>query len=383
MRVAYYIDDYPGCNLTDLDSLLKCLPNGSGIEMIFTHFCQIMSEPIELIGFPRERVGWNNSGGSVLKATIKAVADGIADTTLSRQSINEDRLSFVSFAMPLYETHFAIAVNRELSQLKNSYNSNYFTVSFSPILWALFLILSFVCIFLEAKYYRSGGFKYHLVASAAGLHAFLVVTYNAALQADFVRSVVPHIPYESLDDVAKGILKNDIQLLTGNTFNVIAKHLKTSPKENWKRLNEALHIRPIVNFGNTTANNCKEVARNHSFVMLDIDYEFQAKCVSELQNLQLVLLEHEPETTTAYVFSKNSKYLEKAVRNTEFLVAEYYKYQRRLLKSHQMMPTPMHSYSMIILLADIQKLFVFYAMSLVVMTAVCAIEILVAKLKSR
>lgn len=123
MRVAYYFDDYPGCHLTDLNSLLNCFSFGKGSDVIFAHLCQLMFEPIELFGLSRQRLDDpKKSGDNVLPPTLKAVADGIADTTMHLQSITEDRLKYLSFSMPFYETHLAIAMNRDLAQFYNSYD---------------------------------------------------------------------------------------------------------------------------------------------------------------------------------------------------------------------------------------------------------------------
>lgn len=81
---------------------------------------------------------------------------------------------------------------------------------------------------------------------AVALHAFFATAYSSALRADFVRSVVPHVPYKSLDDLTNGILKNKIDLATGDSFRIILEQLKKSPKPAWKKLNEALNLRPFV-----------------------------------------------------------------------------------------------------------------------------------------
>ena len=83
-------------------------------------------------------------------------------------------------------------------------------------------------------------------AFVLALHAFFATAYNSALRADFIRSVMPHVPYKSLEDLTNGILSNKIELMTGDSFRVILKLLEISPKENWKELNEALRLRPFV-----------------------------------------------------------------------------------------------------------------------------------------
>ena len=121
------------------------------------------------------------------------------------------------------------------------------------------------------------------------------------------------------------------------------------------------------------------MAANRSLVMLETDTNFQDACSSEQTQLQVIELKNEPASIAAYAFSKNSKYIEKALRITEFLAAEHLKYERSILMSQKMMPTPMRSYSLNILFADTYKLFISYALSLVFVTLVFFVEISVAK----
>ena len=64
--------------------------------------------------------------------------------------------------MPYHESHFAIAVNRQLVQLDTSYDNDFFISAFRPEIWAAFLALSFVCILLNLKLRKVGRFQYHL-----------------------------------------------------------------------------------------------------------------------------------------------------------------------------------------------------------------------------
>lgn len=161
MRVAYSFDDYPDCNLTDLNSLIKC----SGGDDTLTHFCQLMFEPIEFIGFSSDQVVGNRSLAGILNTNFQAVADGLVDTAIDEAYITEERLKYISFSMPFEENHFAIAMNREIVQYDNTYDNDYFISAFQPPIWVMFLILSIVCIFLDAKLRKIGRFKYHLPCS--------------------------------------------------------------------------------------------------------------------------------------------------------------------------------------------------------------------------
>lgn len=126
--------------------------------------------------------------------------------------------------------------------------------------------------------------------------------------------------------------------------------------------------------------NCKAVAENRSLVMLETDSNFQFSCESEKTRLQVVLLNEEPATFSAYAFTKNSSFIEKAMRVTEFLAAESVRNQNRIQKGHQMMPTAMRSYSLNILFADTYKLFLSYSVSLALVAVEFFVEILVSKL---
>ena len=386
MRVAYYFDEFPFCNLTDLQSFMKCSANATLKDpaiKIFIRFCQLMLDPIQFIGFSREQPSENKTVYKVFHPKLIAIVNGLADTTLYRSDINEDRFEYLSFAVPFSVDHFAIAVNRELVQLHDTYDSHYYVYPFNLWIWVIFIILSYICNLFDARFCTFATLKFRLLALAIVLHSFLSQCYNSALRADFARSVVHHVPYRSIDDLTQAILENQIQLMTGDSKNLIARVLETSQKDNWKRLKEALKLRPFANFGNSTAENCKEVAKNRSIVMIDKDYNFQVSCSSEQKKMQIVLLKDEPVTKTAYVFPKGSKYLEKAMRSTEFIAAEYTKGQRDLLNSELMLPTSMNSiHSLIIHLFDAQNLFKFYAISLIVIVAEFAAEIVIGNWKN-
>ena len=80
MRVAYYFEDYPDCNLTDLNSLKEC-KKGYGV---LTHFCQLMFEPIEMVGLSRKILTVNHSTSTGLNPNLQAVVDGLVDTSINQ-----------------------------------------------------------------------------------------------------------------------------------------------------------------------------------------------------------------------------------------------------------------------------------------------------------
>lgn len=381
MRIAYYSSDYSTCSLTDLQSFKYCQEDDD--HSLAIRMFELMFEPIKFIGFRKPKENTNETDEDEYVGLTKAMTNGTVDGFITKRYLTVSRTNATTFATPFYEGHYVIAMNRDMVEFGSVDESDYIVTPFSKGLWMIFGILLFICFLFKSK--TTKFFSVKIVSlTICILQAVLCAAYNASMKVDFVKMTVPKTPYKSLEELAEGLNNNKIDLLTGNSHKMIINQFEDSNKSNWQQLKNALKLRPIVGVGIQMESKCNKIINEYfesetHFVMLDTDNNLRNLCKQTLKLMDVAELDEEPAPLGAYIFRKHSIYGEKVSRIAQFLAVEHIRKGRK----YQMLPVlprilPQNLGTLKVF--DMRKCFLYYAISLVAVAGVFAVELIMKKM---